>query len=91
MLKSHPISNNPGNFFRTLHAEIAACLDGPRDLRYSTIYVARIRKDGTFAMAKPCELCDELLSRFKVKRVFYTVDETTFGEVTYGPGLRRYV
>jgi len=91
VLKSHPMVHKPGNFFRCIHAEVAACLNGPRDLSGCDVYVARILKNGIFAMAKPCEACDELLIRFRVRRVYYTVDETKFGEVRYGQGLSRYV
>lgn len=91
VLKSHPMVHRPGNFFRCIHAEIAACLNGPRDLSGADLYVCRILKNGAFALAKPCEACDELLARFKLRRVYYTTDEQKYGEVRYGQGLRRYV
>lgn len=90
-LKSHPICNKPGNFFKCIHAEIAACLDGPRDLSGSIVYVARILKNNELALAKPCEQCDELLVRFRVRRAYYTVNEKSFGEIRYGQGLGRYI
>ena len=96
VLKSHPMMHKPGNFFRCIHAEIAACLNAPRDgLSGSVVYVARLLKNGKPALAKPCEACDELLARFRVKRAYYTVGEResylVYGEVRYGQGLSRYV
>lgn len=41
----------------------------------SVVFVARVlRRDGTTAMAKPCELCEAKLRRVGVTRVWYTVD-----------------
>lgn len=39
----------------------------------STLYVARIHRDGNWANAKPCIKCQTLIRNKKVKRVFYTV------------------
>jgi len=92
VLKSHPMMHKPGNFFRCIHAEIAACLNAPRDgLAGSLVYVARILKNGNAALAKPCEVCDDLMARFMVRRAYYTVDNTTFGEVRYGQGFPRLI
>ena len=57
----------------SLHAEAAAIIDTSRRLlAKSTIYVCRIKKDGTSAMAKPCDYCAALLKYVSVKRVVYS-------------------
>ena len=45
----------------------------------STVYVARVRKDGTLAMARPCGDCERVLRSRKVVRVYYTVGPTSYG------------
>ena len=84
VLKSHPMVHKPGNFFRCIHAEIAACLNGPRDLEGASLYVARLLKNGEFALAKPCEACEELLVRFKLKRVYYSIESWSSGIIIFG-------
>ena len=36
------------------------------------IYVARARKDGSFALSKPCERCKKALNDANVKKVVYS-------------------
>ncbi len=70
--KTHPASNQP---FKTIHAELDAILDSEReDLEGSTLYVYRELKDGSLANAKPCVHCQELINRYKIKKVFFTED-----------------
>ena len=60
----------------SLHAEVAAILDTSRRLlAKSTIYVYRIKKDGTPAMAKPCGYCVALLRYLSLKTIVYSTNE----------------
>ena len=44
------------------------------------MFVARVsRKDGSLAMARPCGMCQVRLRSFKVKKVFYTINEEQYG------------
>lgn len=59
------------------HAEIAAlakaCRNGPYiDLSEYTMYVARVLKDGTPALARPCPVCAGAISEFGVGNVVWT-------------------
>jgi hypothetical protein len=45
----------------------------------AVVYVARVKKDGTIAMARPCGGCERVLRSRKVSRVYYTVNPTTYG------------
>ncbi len=70
--KTHPQSNHP---FKTIHAELDAILDSDKDdLIGATIYVYREHKNGHPASAKPCPHCQELIKRYKLKKVCYTDD-----------------
>jgi tRNA(Arg) A34 adenosine deaminase TadA len=57
----------------SIHAEIRA-------LRKSgfgaTVYVSRIKRDGSLAMAKPCPYCMAALRARGVEMVYYTVSNT---------------
>jgi len=39
------------------------------------VYVARVTKDGKFALAKPCRMCQDALRQRGVKIVYYTVSD----------------
>lgn len=65
----------------SLHAEVDAIINSPCNLRGATMYVARLRKDGGLALAKPCKYCAELINKCGIKRVIYTTD---LGEMNYG-------
>lgn len=76
--KTHPLQAKYGNnrFSIHLHAEIAAILRASEDdLEGSTLYVARSLKDGSRALAKPCEGCQRAIKDFKIKRVVYTTEK----------------
>jgi deoxycytidylate deaminase len=58
-----------------LHAEVAAVKAARNaDLNGATIYVARVLKDGSPAMSKPCERCQAFLKSCGIKKVYYTID-----------------
>ena len=45
----------------------------------STVFVARVQKTGALALAKPCPMCTIALRSKRVKRVYYTIDECSYG------------
>lgn len=59
------------------HAEFAAIqkLKNKNLLQGATIVVARIMRDGTLGMSKPCEICAPLLVSLGVKRVIYSTQD----------------
>jgi len=58
----------------THHAETACVLGLDKSItRGSTLYVARINKQGDWKMSKPCSMCHEVMKFVGVKRVVYTV------------------
>ncbi len=75
--KSHPLQYR---FSRDaerscIHAEVAAkaCRNGPYvDLSSYTMYVARVLRDGTPGLAKPCMYCWGCIEEFGVGRVEWT-------------------
>ena len=59
-----------------LHAEVGACLGvAPGELVGSEIYVARVLRNGSLALAKPCEICQRFLRAVGVERVYYSSHE----------------
>ena len=69
MGKTHPLMNkylaqhgDPPDWSPGLHAEVHACLGiNPTLLVGAALYVARVRKDGKIALAKPCGICARFL------------------------------
>ena len=87
--KTHPLqkiwdkerhfnNGNINNYFPPLlHAEIH-CLSQIRslDIEFSkvSLYVARIKRDGSNGMARPCPACFGYIKDLGIKKVFYTTD-----------------
>lgn len=71
-IKTHPLTRRMKNI-KGLHAEMHACIGVDADaLHGATIYVARIRRDGSYGLAKPCLTCREFLANVGVKRAYFT-------------------
>ena len=68
--KKHPTT--PPNRFST-HAEIGA-MKGCSDPSGTALYIARLKLDGTTAMARPCSWCMQQIQNNEVYRVVYTTD-----------------
>jgi tRNA(Arg) A34 adenosine deaminase TadA len=62
----------PPNRWST-HAEIRA-LRSASETKDTTLYIARIAKNGDYACAKPCAWCMEHILTAKVDRVVFTVN-----------------
>lgn len=45
----------------------------------SIVWIARITKDGKWAMAKPCHNCERLLRARRVHTVYYTIGPNEYG------------
>lgn len=53
----------------------------------STAYVARVRKDGTIGMARPCKSCQVRLKSRGVQVVFYTAGPNKWGGLNLHSGV----
>jgi formylmethanofuran dehydrogenase subunit E len=68
----------------TRHAEVAALMGLFPDERYGVKIVSvRIRKDGSFAMAKPCKECEEFMRMYGVKKVVWSDSNGVFHTERY--------
>lgn len=82
--------SRPNSFTRTFaasdhvfstHAECDAILRARRkiDLRGSKMYVGRIsKKICRIGLARPCDMCFEAARLYGIKRVYYTIDDSTY-------------
>ena len=60
----------------TLHAELGAILGIERSTTQgSTVYVARINKEGEARISKPCPMCEAAMRHVGVRRVYYTNEQ----------------
>ena len=64
-----------------LHAEVDAILQARRksDLNGCKIYVARVRRDNSVALARPCNMCQNVLARYGIRTAIYTINENEHG------------
>jgi tRNA(Arg) A34 adenosine deaminase TadA len=67
---------NPTERCPAAHAEARLCRkSGMRAI----IYVARVRRDGSLALACPCETCFAYLKSMGAEAVYYTISNTEWG------------
>lgn len=66
----------------TMHAEIA-CLHGvARDtIAGKNVAVVRINRNGQLVNSRPCRLCQVELHRRGVHRIYFSLDDDTFGRM----------
>lgn len=59
-----------------IHAEFDAIRKlNPEDLVGTTIYIYREKKNGSLALAKPCDSCHSLIKDIGIKEVCYTTED----------------
>ena len=61
---------------RVVHAEYRLCQKLDCD---ATVFVARVRRDGSYGKAIPCFACRKVLKSRRVKRVYYTISDREYG------------
>lgn len=79
--KTHPFqkrfSKNDLSIF--LHAETLAIYNAIKklsldEIKKCTLYVVRVKKDGSLGLSKPCEGCTRAILTFGIKTVKYTTN-----------------
>lgn len=83
MDKTHPDSlvwDEGEQVAKGVHAEQWALIKGRRFTDGSTLFVARITKDGHLAMSRPCPSCRVLIKEANVKKVHYSIGPDEWGE-----------
>lgn len=75
-LKSHPKLCKHFEY-PYLHAEAHAILSlGLFSCLNKTMYVVRVKRDGSYAMAKPCKSCQKLIQEVGIKDVYYSTSNS---------------
>jgi deoxycytidylate deaminase len=81
-LRTHTKSPKP---YHTRCAEFQAVLELSRclvtDFRKVIMYVSRFDKKGNLANSKPCKWCHEMIFKLGIKRVYYSINNTEYGQV----------
>lgn len=54
----------------SIHSEVRVCRKAGFG---ATIYISRVKRDGSLALAKPCITCMQALKNHRVEAVYYTV------------------
>jgi len=49
----------------------------------SVVFVVRIDRAGDFKMAKPCEACAKKLRLSKIRKCYYTINNSEYGVIEY--------
>ena len=67
-----------GMAHHTLHAEVS-CLTKARDLDIdwgrASLFICRIKKDGSRALSRPCVGCQALIKSMGIKNIYYTTND----------------
>lgn len=68
--------------YTRMHAEIAAMINAyPDHIAGGDMYVVRLKRDGTKALSKPCNLCMWVMKKHGVNKVFYTIKDDEYGVI----------
>lgn len=80
--RSHPLQKlfSKSDVKIALHAEISAIIDALRnneeeELKGATIFVARVLKNGSRAIAKPCIICERAIKAYGITATYWTEHE----------------
>ena len=73
-IRTHPMSPHP---FKTKHAEFSALLNavgryGANCTSNSSVYVYRMRADGSSGLAEPCKFCYKMLKLAGINEIFWS-------------------
>jgi deoxycytidylate deaminase len=72
--KTHPLMRKRTEW-PFLHAEQHAIIRaGVDNCEGLDLYIARVLKNNTLALSKPCDVCAELIREVGIKRTFYSTD-----------------
>ena len=73
--KSHPESFRQGYFGSTQHSELRAIVTFPYPtniLNRLDLWNIRINRHNQIACSRPCERCEDFISEFNFRHIFYT-------------------
>lgn len=75
LYKTHPLMKQYGEKVNLkhkiyLHAELSAIIKSYQQSH--SIIVIRVSRDGSFAMAKPCPICQLAIKEAKIKHIYYS-------------------
>ena len=79
--KTHPLLSKIGNqFMKGLHAELHACIGlDAEQMEGASIYVVRLKLDGSIGLAKPCKMCQTYLREVGFKTAYYSTNSAEIG------------
>ena len=79
VIKTHPRYSNPNTMSSiSVHAEMQAILGTWLDIHGCDIYVYRELDDGMPALARPCNMCYNVLKNRGIKKIYYTIDTSPY-------------
>lgn len=70
MYRNGAAIGKPGSIY--LHAEVAALIKIKDWSKAHAIFVSRYTKDGNPALAKPCKICERIISQTGIKKISWT-------------------
>lgn len=81
-MKTHTRSRHK---YKWLHAEMDAIIRAREDLKGSTMYVVRVRKNGTIGRSMPCKECMGWIHEVGIKKVIFCDEKGNFLELKPTP------
>lgn len=89
--KSHPFQVRYFKYQRHedaiyLHAEIEAICNALKilsteQMKSASLYICRVKRDGTWAIAKPCAGCTQAITQFDIKDVYFTREHREYDKL----------
>jgi len=79
VIRTHPLYSNPDTMATiSIHAEMRALLSAWFDASGCDIYVYRELDNGSPALARPCNICYNVLKDRGIKKIYYTTDSPPY-------------
>jgi len=74
--KTHPLIRKYDEF-KTIHAEVHAIvkMKDKNAIDKATMYIYRAKRNGSLALAKPCDCCRKIMKVFGIKHIHYTTED----------------
>ncbi|HBH62422.1 MAG TPA: cytidine deaminase [Nitrospiraceae bacterium] len=66
-----------------VHAEQNAIINAPPErMKGATIYIAGFEEDRSYALGKPCKLCDRMIRNAQIKEVIYLTKDGSLQKIS---------
>lgn len=91
---THPLASEYGLYYAGLHSELNAISKLPYNykklINKCDMVNIRLTQIGNICIAKPCEICQQLLKEYQINNVYYTITKGNIKKYSVNDVFRTY-